>query len=399
MEMGSHNWVKNITKGLDTPPMDDGSAVSESGECTTYEYRKNNDKKLLRFFLFWLVLLLCLNLAGVFLFSDADLFTLINGLTSSVLFAMFFTGFIGLKYNINNEGRIIPTKKVLKWMAVISLVFGFIFTGIIYYYEVLPGTESEAFAIHVMILLMIYLGGFIAGFLSQLVLFITSFGVMGVISAWLRGGVPDILVEITKITPNTTDSMKEKNKKVYGNYSRLGWFFSIPHVIDTKTLSIKHDGVNSEFPWSIFKRALKWELFLGTILVIYISFNPFLLNVSEVTWLVDLSLNISFIIPMLVLPWFILLRLDAKIKGAARDFSLFSGLSQRVVQSFVAFGTIILIVRLAVLKRDILALLQSFITYYMFFTAIVVIFTFVYFNYFNENLARDIFHRYEDIKD
>ncbi len=378
---------------------DEGGETNKNDNLASWEYRKQKDRKLLRFFLIWLGLLLFMNIAVAFIISQVAINSLIDGTVSSVMFSFFITGILGLKYNNKNEGRIVPTKKVLSWFAKIALIFAIVFMILIYFSEVLPETEDEALFIHIIILLSLYFGGFLAGFLIQLVMFITGFGVMGIISTWLRGGVPDILVEIKKITPNTTDSMKEKNKKVYGNYSRLGWFFNIPDLIDTKTLSIKHDGINSKFPWPIFKKALKWEIFLGTILVIYISFNPFLLKVTDITWLINLSLNISFIIPMLVLPWFIFLRLEAKIKGPVRDFSLFSGLSQRVVQSFVAFGTIILIVRFGLMDRDILDMLLSFLGYYMFFIVTAIIFTFVYFNYFNEDLARDIAMRYENIKD
>ena len=379
--------------------VDEGEIDDKTKDMASRDQRKQKDRKLLLFFGICLVISLCINIIGAFIISRFDLISLINGITSSVMFAFFLTGFLGFKYNNKNEGRIIPSKTVFKWIAKISLIFGIVFTGFIYYYEVLPQTENEALTIHIIILLSLYFGGFVAGFLIQLVFLIVSFGVMGIISAWLRGGVADILVEITKITPNITDSMKEKNKKVYMNYSRLRWFFNIPDLVDTKTLSIKHDGINTNFPWPIFKKALMWELFLGTILVIYISFNPFFLNLTDITWLINLSLNISFIIPMLVLPWFIFMRLDAKIKGPVKDFMLFSGLSSRVVQTFVAFGTIIVIVRLALIERNIFDILRSFISYYMFFIVIAIIFTFVYFNYFNENLARNIFKKYEDIKD
>jgi hypothetical protein len=59
----------------------------------------------------------------------------------------------------------------------------------------------------------------------------------------------------------------------------------------------------------------------------------------------------------------------------------------------------ILIIRIALRHPGFWSVIQSFIGFFMFFVASVLIFTFVYFNYFDNDLAEDIVRKYEEIKD
>ena len=115
--------------------------------------------------------------------------------------------------------------------------------------------------------------------------------------------------------------------------------------------------------------------------------------------LFSIASNVSTFIPLLILPWFIYLKLDAKIKGPVKDFKLFNGLSSRMFQTLVAFGTILILVRMALRNPGFWSVLQSFIGFFMFFLAGVLLITFVYFNYFENDLAEDIIRKYEEIKE
>jgi hypothetical protein len=109
--------------------------------------------------------------------------------------------------------------------------------------------------------------------------------------------------------------------------------------------------------------------------------------------------NISILIPIFILPWFIYLRLDAKIQGPIKDFKLFNGLSSRMFQTLVAFGTLLLLVRLALKNPAFMRVVLSFAGYFMFFICGLIIFTFIYFNYFENDLAADIVKKYEEMKE
>jgi hypothetical protein len=107
----------------------------------------------------------------------------------------------------------------------------------------------------------------------------------------------------------------------------------------------------------------------------------------------------SFFIPWLVLPWFIFRRLDAGIPGPSRKFMLYDGLRSRLFGTLVAIGTLITIIRLALRDIAISTILSSFFSYYTSFILLAAIFTFVYFNYFEDGLAEDVTNRYDRLKE
>ncbi len=104
-------------------------------------------------------------------------------------------------------------------------------------------------------------------------------------------------------------------------------------------------------------------------------------------------------IPLIILPWFIFLRLNAKIKGPIKDFKIYSGIVYRMYRTFITLGTIIIIIRLAFKNVSVLDIIIAFPIYYFFFFIIAFVLTFVYFNYFENGLAMHVALRYNKIKD
>jgi hypothetical protein len=193
--------------------------------------------------------------------------------------------------------------------------------------------------------------------------------------------------------------MKKKDIKAYIGYSALKWFFIIPSSLDTQTLIINHVKPKKQFPWPILKKALMWQILLGAIVIIYISLNPFFLEVTSFQGLFNIASNISILIPFIILPWFVLRRLNARITGPVKDFQLYSGIVYRMYRTFVTLGTIIIIIRLALKTVNPRDVITAFPIYYMFFIAIIFILTLVYFNYFENVLAKDIANRFTKLKD
>lgn len=295
-------------------------------------------------------------------------------------------------------------KRILKWFALISLVIGLVFAAVIFWYAtqttILDDQSLELSGIEMIgMFIVLCLMGFIGGFIVLLGAMILGFGMIGVMSALIRSKTPELLVEIKKITPNISESMKKTDKKTYRGYAWLGWIFIIPYVLDTSTLTINHDESHKQIPWTVFKKAMVWQILFGNIVVIYISFNPFLLELMNMQALFSIASNVTLFIPILVLPWFIYYKLDVKIKGPVRDFRLYDGIKARMFQTLVAFGTILLLIRLALKNPQFQDFAWGFLGYFMFFVGGVFIFTFVYFNYFNDDLAIDIATKFEKIKD
>jgi hypothetical protein len=222
---------------------------------------------------------------------------------------------------------------------------------------------------------------------------------IGVLSALERGIAPEILLHVSRITPHISDSMKKKDKKAYLSYSLLRWLFVIPSGLDSKTLVISQVKPKKKLPWSILKKALMWQILLGAIVIIYISLNPFFLEEISFQSLFNIAANISFLIPFLILPWFVFLRLNVRIKGPVKDFQLYSEIAFRLYRTFVTLGTLIIIVRLAIKNVNPRDVIETFPIYYMFFVIVIFFITFVYFNYFENDLAKDVADRFTKIKD
>jgi hypothetical protein len=365
------------------------------------EGREKYDRRILIFFSFWFLLGLLFSITDVFISGGERIGSLIPALLESLGVAFFFSGLLAIKYH--RKRGIIPGKRILKWFAKISLVIGLVVAvGVVWTvtqttifgdeFIGLSGIEMMAF------FLVMYALGFLFSFIIPFFLMITGFGMIGVLSALIRAKTPDLLVEITKITPNISDSAKEKDKKTYLGYIWLGWAFNIPDVLDTRALTINRGEPKKKIPWPILKQAVIWQIFFGLVIVIYISFSPFFYDITEMGFMFDIASNVTNFIPLFILPWFIYLRLDAKIKGLVKDFKLFDGLKSRMLQTIVAFSTLILFVRMAVVRPGFREFIGAFLGFFVLFIITVILTTFVYFNYFENDLAYDIAQKYEEIK-
>ena len=358
------------------------------------------DKTILRFFSIWLTLDIILAFIVGIVLGLGELDVVVTVFIVSVVGSFFVTGIPALRYH---GGRgLIPTKKVMKWFLKISAATAPIFT-VVLIWSVLENPDTPEIALGSVEFIAMTIGMFIgmvfAVYCSLLTFLLIGFGMIAVLSVLIRRKTPDMLVEITKITPNITEEAKEKDKRKSRGYIWLAWAYGIPEVLGTKTLTINSGEPNDRIARTAFKSAVRWQLFFGVVLLIYISFSPFLLDFVEMQELASISSFTTTFIPVFILPWFIYLRLDVKIQGPVKDFKIFDGLSSRMFQTIVAFGTMFLLVRLALRNPAFISVMISFLVYSMFFVSGTLIFTFIYFNYFENDLAQDIARRYDEIRE
>jgi hypothetical protein len=381
--------------------VDEGGSQSKSENVPVENNRQKTDKRILIFFLLMFILFLLFTIVGITYSGDFNLGSIIPSFLGSMSFAIFSTGFLAYKYH--RRRGIISTKKIFKLIAKISIIIGIGFAIGMFFLltqtSILQDPPVEGDSLMMIAMFVgLFIGGILATLIGFIVILIVGFGMMGVMSALIRLKTADFLVEITKITTNITEETKKEDKKTYMGYIWLRWAFDIPDILDTKTLTINSGEPKKKIPWSIFKKAVMWQLFFGFVIVIYISFSPFLLDIMDMMSLFSIASNISTFIPLFILPWFIYLRLDAKIEGPVKDFKLYDGLSARMFQTLFAFSTLILIVRLALEKSEVQSVLLSFASFYIFFVIGVLIFTYIYFNYFENDLASDIAKKYEKLR-
>jgi len=355
-----------------------------------------------------LVLALALGFTGVTavwrLFAlDTSGMTLVQVVLWTIAFSFMTTGFAAFKYN--RMTRIIRTRSLLRWFAVISLILDIVMTVALFLqYErgwwggppvpqALSPFRDPVAVIALPASVFFAFFGILCFFLA------TGFGVIAVMAALERRLAPEALVRIRRLSRATTDEAKKKDPARYYKYSALAWIFNIPDILETAELRLGTPARSKRFPWPAFWRAMGWSVLFGTVITIDISFSPFLLESFSIQQLISVTSVASIFIPWLVLPWFIFRKLGAGIPGPSRTFLLYDGLRSRVFGSLVAVGTLVTLIRLALRDVDPMTILISFFSYYASFLLISTIFAFVYFNYFEDGLAVDVANRYDRLEE
>lgn len=363
--------------------------MTEDIEATELPDWERSDKKVLKLFGITFATFLVL-LIFVLSYMQIGIFDLIGFFFFALTVSLMITGFLAFKHH--RKRGIIPTKRVLKYFAIISIFAAIVTTVIILIYtsaDIQDGAQLLAGAI------FIFLAMTLAIFLILFLFMIAGFGIFGVVSVFQRRYTARYLVKVRDLTSSTSDTIDRKSRI---EDSALKWMFKVPEFLDSSTLAIDPAEPRKKFPWRTFRSALMWEIFFSAVLAIYVSLNPFLFEMGSFQERFSLASSLSIIIPIFVIPWFIYHRLKARIKGPAADFWLFDGIVSRMVGTLVAFGTLIIFIRFALRDVDAITLLVEFVNFYFFFTIVIVIATFVYFNYFEDDLSMSILHDFNRLK-
>ncbi len=302
----------------------------------------------------------------------------------SIIASLFITGLHA--WNHYGEKGIMTTRTLFKRYALASMVMSVFATAPITY---IGATEPPVPSVYTLLVgtVFVYLAMILAFFLILLVFTSIGFGIVGIVSIFQRRFTGELLAKVREITPNIMESSTIPRNKSGAEHTLLRWLFDIPPSLDSRTLKIDPISSRESFPWKIFGSALMWMIFFSVVLAIYVSLNPFFLGMSDFQTLFSVSSSLSLVIPVFIIPWFIYVRLNARIEGPIQDFKLFDGIKSRMVGTLVAFGTLIVFIRFALRDIDAFLILGNFAIYTAFFVLAAFIFTFVYFNYFEDDLA------------
>jgi len=340
---------------------------------------RRSDKALLTFFCILLVTMVIIVLISYPYSSLEDLlilFPLLGGFVA----VFFLTGIPALAIYLR-KGQV-STVWLLLTLAIISFVY-MLSLNITNGNDKLPSPFMDHGVPGHLVFFFVYA-------LAFLVLYIfVAFGMMWLLTFGQRQSVPENLDDIKGITAYRSSKDHSWRDLWYWKVMMLTFAFNIPDVLDTRTLRVKVGKRRKGFPISEFLPAFGWNMVIGMFITMLITLNPFLKDMPAFQNVFGLSEFISFFIPLLVLSLFIFKRVDARIKGQVKDFRLFDGLRSRMTRSVLAVSTLIIFIRLAVQSID-QQMLLKFYEMFIDFTAVVIITTFVYFNYFEEDAAMDI---------
>ena len=173
----------------------------------------------------------------------------------------------------------------------------------------------------------------------------------------------------------------------------LGWLLLIPDNLDTGTLTVDTPKEETTFPWDRFKLVVFWQLVSGLIIATYLNFNPFILDSLGPEQLFNLVNNALGIIPLLVIPWFVILRLNVRIDGPVKDFTLYGGIRSRMLRTFLVIGSLLIFIRITIEEIGVGEVLLNFTAYIISLALFSVLFSFVYFNFFENELAKRVVKR------
>jgi hypothetical protein len=219
--------------------------------------------------------------------------------------------------------------------------------------------------------------------LAMMVILVGGFGIMGMLYILEVGGVPKLINALEGITRKEDTGSKA-----------LMWFMLIPGALDTDMMLVEEPSQETVFPWRRFRTAVLWQVAFGVIIAIYVSLNPWLLRAFSVNELFRFMSTAFVVIPLIVIPWFIFKRLDARIKGVSRDFKLYASFKDRMTRIIIAGSTLLIFLRLAYESNDVMDIMLALTGYIFVMVLCIIAFTFIYFNFFENRLARECYLRW-----
>jgi hypothetical protein len=359
------------------------------------------DRRILFFFFFCLVIITISIIVTGILSSQIDLVSFVFPFLAGLVVTFSITGMLAFVYYYKRA--IISTQKIMSWFILFALIFAVLANVVIYLLAQTRYIGSSTVFLFDLNTISAYnivwqfFLFFLLALFVEIDLMFEAFGLIWMLAVIEKSTVADTLVDITKITYNTSNFLSKKAKSNNRRYLVLQWLFNIPDVLDTKLFTINFEQ-KQKFPWKALKTTFLWVSILGFLIaMVIVNYITSFAQISLENLLVISGL-ITTITPIIVLPWFIFLRMDARIKGPINDFKLYNGLKSRITSYILTFGTIILLFRLALIKTALHQLFWLFTCYYPLFLVSAIIIAFIYFNYFENDLARNIFNRYRELE-
>ena len=229
------------------------------------------------------------------------------------------------------------------------------------------------------------------------VLFLVFIGIIfiisGVVTLIMMGFVGVLYLFMVGLVPLDLRWVKRITMRGHLKARALAWVLLIPEHLDTGTLTIRRPEREKKFPWRRFWFAMAWMMAFNILVAVYVSLNPFFLRSASLEELIGFMTSGYIIVPIVVIPWLTIERLDARIEGPVKDFRLYEGIRSRLVRTFLTLGTLMIFIRFALEDISMDRILFNFGGYIAFSFLLIFAITFIYFNYFEYELARTIADR------
>ena len=350
------------------------------------------ERKLLSIYLGVLSFFWGISIATALWTNDWSMWTFGTNILSGILFASLFAGFVFTR-RFWGKG-IVPARRIIINMLKIAVVFSIISVMIFSitvgfdFEDASEDTPSEPVSNveKIVILNVLFIGFFIAVLVAFLGYLVIGMGFVGAVVMFEVGLTPVLIRRIRGITTS-----EERESRF------LEWFMLIPDNLDTGTLSLDRPVKEEAFPWSRFYHAISWQIMISLLIAVTLSLNPFIKDAIDPSQILSILTNANIIVSLIILPTLLYLRLNVSIEGPVREFKIYKGFQSRLIRTFFAAGTIILILRLAVKEVTSLDFLLSFAGYAAMSVSIIIFFTWIYYNFFEDYAAFRVAERIPEL--
>ncbi|NOQ54626.1 MAG: hypothetical protein GQ558_08490 [Thermoplasmata archaeon] len=333
--------------------------------------------------------------------AEISFWIFILGLATDLLVAFALASFVmGIYYirQFRHEG-IVPIREVLKTILQVCLILALFFTFMVAV-DALgmidtgiddpeDGSDNDLEGLDLAISLVLYFfRTFLGTTAAVVVVMVGGFGLMGTLYMMEVGIIPKFLLKVQDVTAR--EAFEDKI---------MMWVFNIHSALDTETILLDEPSVEKTFPWKRFRTAVVWQILFSFVVAIYISLNPWLSDDLDFDRLFRFVSVAIVTVPLLVIPWFIHLRLGSRIKGAHKDFYLYTAMRQRMVGLLITAGTLLIFVRLALENHSPEEIIMNFVEFTFMMVLLMIAFSFVYFNFFENKLAMEVYRRWMKAKE
>jgi len=311
------------------------------------------------------------------LFDRADATSDLAGTIAALVFIYLMLLGAVVMFLVRGNGTV-PWRRWLPWM----LVYAFVIGAILLLYEfafpdsdfidiIIDEGNGMGFVRNALALVLAML-------LIGLIMVPISFACVWIMVSMVSYFLPKYLTTLKGYDPDDRSNIK-------GRLS--AWMVDLPPVLDPGTLTYDATASRKKRTRTRWLAVMAWQLVLGLLVAVYISLNPVLLDQMDYAELFGLVTYVAMLVPFLVLPWSTLESIGVKVKGVKRDFFLHEGAKSRMIQTLVALGTIVLIVRIGLTKVGAPEIASAFSLYILALISLSGLVSFIYFNYFEHDLV------------
>ncbi len=334
--------------------------------------RERRDRFVFGTFLLMLIGAACIAITGVALTGKFSIYLALLSFFSYIMLIMFIEGLVCLPSHWHRG--VLPNRFIIALLVVAVLLLTAFLLSFPTYIDHLIPIELRPYVDHIgfaYLAIMMVIGYFM----------VCGFGVMGILGSMMRILLLPLLMKVETLSLDGGDDVVGR---------ATAYLLYIPKVIDPSDVEVDLPDMDASFPMEDMARSIAWDMGLACVIGIYFAFNPFILENLTASQALGMAVSAALCVPLFIVPWAVLDRMNARIVGPFRDHMLGDGLRRRVLGIVIASGTLLAFLRISFQEMSLDQIVITYSSYVMVNAIIAIIFMFIFHNYFERDIARDV---------